>query len=53
VDKNSPIGKSYLVNKNKSVFYKDAVFFGTEDLLELLKIQNLKLTIPIKLFSEI
>jgi len=36
VDKNSPIGKSYLVNKDKSIFYKDAMFFGTKELLELL-----------------
>jgi len=36
VDKNSPIGKSYLVNKDKSIFYKDAVFFGTKEPLELL-----------------
>jgi SAM-dependent methyltransferase len=36
VDKNSTIGKSYLVNKDKSIFYKDAVFFGTKELLELL-----------------
>jgi len=36
VDKNSPIGKSYLVNKDKSIFYKDAIFFGTEELLKLL-----------------
>jgi len=36
VDKNSPIGKSYLVNKNKSIFYKDAIFFGTEELFKIL-----------------
>jgi ubiquinone/menaquinone biosynthesis C-methylase UbiE len=31
VDKNSPVGKIYLKNKNQSVFYKDAVFYSTEE----------------------
>jgi len=43
VDKNSPIGKSYLVNKDISIFYKDAVFFGTEELLELLNNTGFKI----------
>ena len=30
VDKNSPIGKIYLQQKEKSLFYKDATIFSTE-----------------------
>ncbi len=37
VDKNSPIGKKYLEHKDESIFYQDAVFYGTEDLFEILK----------------
>ncbi|WP_297465665.1 class I SAM-dependent methyltransferase [Thermococcus sp.] len=37
VDKNSPIGKYYEEHKEESVFYRDARFFSTEELLELLK----------------
>ena len=37
VDKNSPIGKFYLEHKDESVFYKDAIFFGTEELFEIFK----------------
>ncbi|MEA1897161.1 MAG: class I SAM-dependent methyltransferase [Bacteroidota bacterium] len=37
VDKNSPVGKFYLEHKDESVFYKDAIFFGTEELYEILK----------------
>lgn len=37
VDKNSPIGKFYLEQKNENVFYKDAIFFGTEEVYEILK----------------
>ena len=36
VDKNSPIGKMYLEHKDENIFYKDAVFYGTEDLYEIL-----------------
>jgi len=36
VDKNSPIGKMYLEHKNESIFYKDAVFYETEDLYDIL-----------------
>jgi len=36
VDKNSPIGKMYLEHKHESIFYKDAVFYSTEDLYEIL-----------------
>ncbi|MCK4698827.1 MAG: class I SAM-dependent methyltransferase [Bacteroidales bacterium] len=37
VDKNSPVGQLYQKNKGKSLFYKDAAFFGTEELYEYLK----------------
>jgi ubiquinone/menaquinone biosynthesis C-methylase UbiE len=37
VDKNSPIGKSYLQEKDKSLFYKEARFFGTEQLYGILE----------------
>ncbi|MEA3316644.1 MAG: class I SAM-dependent methyltransferase [Bacteroidota bacterium] len=37
VDKNSPVGKMYSVNKDKSLFYKDAIFRGTEELQAILK----------------
>lgn len=36
VDKNSPIGKEYLINREKSFFYKDACFFSTEEIYKLL-----------------
>jgi len=36
VDKNSPVGKSYLKHKEKSVFYKDAVFYSTKKVFEIL-----------------
>lgn len=37
VDRNSPIGRYYEEHKEESVFYRDARFFSTEELLELLK----------------
>jgi ubiquinone/menaquinone biosynthesis C-methylase UbiE len=40
VDKDSPIGKIYLQNKEKSLFYKEATFFGTEELISILKETN-------------
>ncbi|GET28528.1 class I SAM-dependent methyltransferase [Prolixibacter sp. SD074] len=36
VDKDSPVGKEYLKYKDKSMFYKEAVFFGTEELYKIL-----------------
>jgi SAM-dependent methyltransferase len=36
VDKDSPVGKEYITNKEKSIFYKDAVFFSTEEIYKLL-----------------
>ncbi len=37
VDRNSPIGQEYERNKENSVFYREARFFSTDELLELLK----------------
>lgn len=37
VDKNSPIGKSYELRKNESLFYRDATFYAVDDLLTHLK----------------
>ncbi len=37
IDKNSPVGKFYLENKDKSPFYKVANFFSTEEITNLLK----------------
>jgi len=37
VDRNSPIGRFYEEHKGESVFYREARFFSTEELLELLK----------------
>lgn len=37
VDKDSPVGKEYQKYKDQSLFYKEATFFGTEELFEVLK----------------
>ncbi len=37
VDRDSPIGRYYEEHKEESVFYREARFFSTEELLELLK----------------
>ncbi|MEA1986451.1 MAG: class I SAM-dependent methyltransferase [Candidatus Marinimicrobia bacterium] len=37
VDKNSPLGKIYLKHKNESLFYRDAIFFGTKEIYKILK----------------
>ncbi|HUX55382.1 MAG TPA: class I SAM-dependent methyltransferase [Bacteroidales bacterium] len=36
VDKNSPVGKTYLENKDKNVFYKDAAFYSAEEVYRYL-----------------
>ena len=33
VDKDSQVGKQYLKYKNTSIFYKDAIFFSTKEIL--------------------
>jgi SAM-dependent methyltransferase len=43
VDKDSPVGKFYLEQKDRNVFYKDAVFFGTVELYEILKDAGFKI----------
>ncbi|MCK5838526.1 MAG: class I SAM-dependent methyltransferase, partial [Bacteroidales bacterium] len=43
VDKNSPVGKFYLEQKDENVFYKDAIFFGTEELYKILKDTGFKI----------
>ncbi|NCD13519.1 MAG: class I SAM-dependent methyltransferase [Epsilonproteobacteria bacterium] len=37
VDKDSPVGKEYLKHKAESMFYNDAVFWGTEELYAILE----------------
>jgi len=37
VDKNSKVGRIYRKNKQKSVFYRIAIFFTTEEVIKLLK----------------
>lgn len=37
VDKNSPLGKIYLDHKDESIFYKNATFYSTKELLGILK----------------
>jgi SAM-dependent methyltransferase len=54
VDKNSPIGKKYLEHKNGSIFYKDATFYGTEDLNEILNNTGFEVEITFQtVFGEI
>ncbi|MFO8147194.1 MAG: class I SAM-dependent methyltransferase [Gillisia sp.] len=36
VDKDSPVGKEYQKFKDQSMFYKEATFFGTEELFKIL-----------------
>lgn len=37
VDKNSRVGRIYQKNKKKSVFYREAIFFTTEEVVKLLE----------------
>jgi len=37
VDKNSKVGRIYQKNKQKSVFYREAIFFTTEEVVKTLK----------------
>jgi len=43
VDKNSLVGKFYLGQKDENVFYEDAIFWGTEELYEILKDTGFKI----------
>ncbi|AMM54061.1 class I SAM-dependent methyltransferase [Pyrococcus kukulkanii] len=40
VDRESPIGREYEEKKDKSLFYREARFFSTKELIELLKKQG-------------
>ena len=40
VDKDSPLGRQYLRNKERSLFYREATFFSTEELFSLLAAQG-------------
>ena len=42
VDKNSKIGKKYLENRDKSLFYNDAIFYSTDEIIKILKELNFK-----------
>jgi len=44
VDKDSPIGKEYIKHKDESLFYKEASFFGTEELYTILQQTGFKVT---------
>lgn len=37
VDKNSPIGKLYQQNQQENVFYRDATFYSTDEIVALMK----------------
>ena len=43
VDKESPVGKIYLEEKAKSLFYKQATFFSTNEILELMQNAGFKI----------
>ena len=43
VDKKSPLGEIYLEHKDENVFYKDATFYGTEELYGILKKTGFKI----------
>jgi SAM-dependent methyltransferase len=36
VDKNSPVGEIYLENRDRSLFYKDAIFYSTKEVYRYL-----------------
>lgn len=37
VDRDSPVGRKYIQQKNNNAFYKDAVFYSTKELVETMK----------------
>lgn len=43
IDKNNPIGKEYLKHKDENLFYKDATFFGTEEIYSFLNETGFKI----------
>ena len=44
VDKNSPVGKMYLKNKAKSLFYRKATFWSSEEVISILGKTGLEVT---------
>lgn len=54
VDKESPLGKQYLKHKDESVFYKEATFYSTHDIYNLLWGYDFKILETIQtLFGEL
>lgn len=54
VDKDSQIGKIYLKHKEESLFYKEATFFGANELIKICEKTGLKITgIKQTVFGEI
>lgn len=54
VDKNSPIGKHYMKHKNESIFYKEATFYSTLDIYDLLWENDFKILKTIQtIFGEL
>lgn len=43
IDKDSPLGQGYEKNKKESVFYRDATFFDTTQVINLLKQSDFKI----------
>jgi SAM-dependent methyltransferase len=43
VDKNSPVGKIYLENREQSLFYKDAIFYSTREVYRYLRKTGFKI----------
>jgi SAM-dependent methyltransferase len=43
VDKNSPVGKIYLENREQSLFYKDAIFYNTREIYRYLRKTGFKI----------
>lgn len=37
IDKKSPVGMMYQKNKDKSIFYKEAIFYSVDEIIDLLK----------------
>ncbi len=42
IDKGSPVGQLYLKEKEKSLFYKEATFYSTQEILKLLETNSFK-----------
>lgn len=53
IDRNSNVGRSYLEKKSKSKFYRNANFYTTNEVLEILKNKKFKLLEIIQTLSEL